>query len=74
MILIEDRFWHFSDMAARLADVRFRGQSGKHMLVLSLTAFDPSRHRTSRNPAVQQSPAVLRCAILSIESMGGARQ
>jgi hypothetical protein len=26
---------------ARLADVRFRGQSGKRLLDLSLTAFDP---------------------------------
>src|SRR5262245_57205065 len=26
-----------------------------------------SRHRPDRNPAAQQSPAVLRCAILSVE-------
>jgi hypothetical protein len=28
----------------------------------------PSRHRPARNPAVQQSPATLRCAILSTEA------
>jgi len=27
-----------------LAKVRFRGQTGKHVLILSLTAFDPSGH------------------------------
>ena len=27
-----------------LAKVRFRGQIGKHVLILSLTAFDPSGH------------------------------
>jgi hypothetical protein len=33
------RFWHFSDMAARLADVRFRGQTGKHLLVVKPFRF-----------------------------------
>jgi hypothetical protein len=26
-----------------MCDVRFRGQSGKHMLALSLSGFDPQR-------------------------------
>src|SRR5262245_24325187 len=31
----------------------------------------PSRHRPARNPAAQQSPALLRCATLSVGSTRG---
>src|SRR6266436_8428901 len=36
--------WHFSDMPTALRDVRFQGQSGKHMLFPALT-------RGGRRPA-----------------------
>ncbi len=36
-------YWHDSDVPARLAHVSYRGHFGKHMLVLSLTEFDPTR-------------------------------
>jgi hypothetical protein len=35
------RFWHESEVVALLAYVRYRGKTGKHLLVLSLTDFDP---------------------------------
>ena len=34
---------HETDMPTTLRDVRFRGQSGKHMLALSFSGFDPIR-------------------------------
>src|SRR5258708_6149327 len=37
------RFWHVSDMAFLLRDVRSPGQSGNYMLALSFSAFDPVR-------------------------------
>jgi hypothetical protein len=37
------RVWHNSEMPARLGDVRYRGQPGRHVLALSLTGFDPNR-------------------------------
>jgi hypothetical protein len=36
-------WWHETDMPTALRDVRSQGQSGKHMLALSFSAFDPSR-------------------------------
>jgi len=33
-----------SETGASRSEVRFRGQSGKHVLILSLTAFDPTGH------------------------------
>ena len=33
--------WHETDMPTTLRDVRFRGQSGKHLLTLSFSGFDP---------------------------------
>jgi hypothetical protein len=35
--------WHKSEVPERINDVRFRGQSGKHLLILSLSAYDPER-------------------------------
>jgi hypothetical protein len=32
-----------TDMPTTLRDVRFRGQSGKHMLALRFSGFDPFR-------------------------------
>jgi len=34
-------YWHKADMSVVLLNVRFRGQSGQHLLILSLSAFDP---------------------------------
>ena len=33
--------WHLSDMALELCDVRYWMNSGKHMLALSFSVFDP---------------------------------
>jgi hypothetical protein len=35
------RNWHETDMPTTLRDVRFQGQSGKHVLVRRFSAFDP---------------------------------
>jgi hypothetical protein len=35
------RCWHETDMPTALRDVRSQGQSGKHMLALSFSGFDP---------------------------------
>src|SRR6266404_6710529 len=35
--------WHETDMPTALRDVRFQGQSGKHMLASSFSGFDPYR-------------------------------
>src|SRR6478736_6557410 len=37
------RYWHVSDMAILLRDVRSRGQSGKHVLALSFSGLDLGR-------------------------------
>jgi hypothetical protein len=35
--------WHEADMPTASRDVRFRGQSGKHLLAMSFSGFDPNR-------------------------------
>jgi hypothetical protein len=35
------RCWHFCDMPVTLADVRSSGWTGKHLLVVSISGFDP---------------------------------
>jgi hypothetical protein len=35
--------WPICDMPTGRCDVRYRGQTGKHLPVLSLTGFDPNR-------------------------------
>ncbi len=35
--------WHEADMPTASRNVRFRGQSGKHVLTLSFSGFDPNR-------------------------------
>jgi hypothetical protein len=42
--------WHNSEISARTPDVRFRGQSGKHLLATSISSFDPKQ-----KPSVQSS-------------------
>src|SRR5262249_20147683 len=32
--------WHEADISSQLAHVRFRGQTGKHLLILSFSGFD----------------------------------
>jgi hypothetical protein len=39
----EFRVWHETDMSTALRNVRFQGQSGKHMLALSFSGFGPIR-------------------------------
>jgi hypothetical protein len=34
---------HETDMPAALRDVRSQGQSGKHLLAVSISPFDPNR-------------------------------
>jgi len=36
-------FWHDTDMPTAMRDVRSRGQSGKHILAVSFSGFDPQR-------------------------------
>ena len=38
---VDDCFWHIPEVPARLAYVSYWGYSGKHMLDLRFTAFDP---------------------------------
>jgi hypothetical protein len=33
--------WHETDMSTALRNVLFQGQSGKHLLALSFSGFDP---------------------------------
>jgi hypothetical protein len=35
--------WHETDMPTALRNVRYQGQSGKHVLALSFSGFDPER-------------------------------
>jgi hypothetical protein len=35
--------WHETDMPTAMRDVRSRGQSGKNILAVSLSDFDPQR-------------------------------
>jgi hypothetical protein len=37
------RFWHEPDMPQQSLYVRCRGQSGKHLLLASISPFDPKR-------------------------------
>ena len=37
------QYRHETDMSITLRHVRFQGQSGKHMLALSFSGFDPTR-------------------------------
>jgi hypothetical protein len=39
------RLWHKTDMPTALRDVRFQGQSGKHVLIASFSGFDPTETR-----------------------------
>src|SRR5258705_7839278 len=38
--------WHETDMSSLLRNVRSQGQSGKHVLALSFSGFDPGRVKT----------------------------
>src|ERR1035437_9195278 len=38
--------WHQTDMPTALSNVRSQGQSGKHMLALSFSGFDPGCVKT----------------------------
>jgi hypothetical protein len=47
------RYWHGTDMLTLLSDVRYRGQSRKHLLAASISPFDPER--TSSRPDTNYS-------------------
>jgi hypothetical protein len=38
--------WHQTDMPTVFRDVRFQGQSGRHLLALSFSGFDPACVKT----------------------------
>ena len=38
---LQCRFWHEPDMPTALRNVRYWENSGKHLLALSFSAFDP---------------------------------
>ena len=42
------RCWHQTDMLKRHRNVRFQEQSGKHVLALRFSAFDPKRTSVSQ--------------------------
>jgi hypothetical protein len=42
------RFWHETDSPAHFVKVRSWGKSGRHLLVLSVSQFDPQRTSTER--------------------------
>src|SRR6267154_4040413 len=46
------RCWHETDMPTAVRDVRSQGQSGKHMLGLSSSQFDPQRTSSWLWPAL----------------------
>jgi hypothetical protein len=39
--MVNARFWHYSEVPARLAYVGYRGKTGQHLLAVSFTGFDP---------------------------------
>jgi hypothetical protein len=41
--------WHFSAVPTPLSDVGYPGHTGKHLLVLSFTGFDPKRKSVASN-------------------------
>src|SRR5690348_17018074 len=47
----------------KLVAIRAKRTSREHRECLDLTKMTHSGHKPGRNPAAQQSPAVLRCAI-----------
>jgi len=52
--------WHEADMTSLLRDVRFQGQSRKHLLALSFSSFDPTE-------TLAGSPMFSRTAISAID-------
>jgi hypothetical protein len=41
--------WHETDMPTALRNVRYQGQSGKHVLALSFSGFDPGCVKTQKS-------------------------
>jgi hypothetical protein len=41
MTSVDGSFWHKADLPRRLLFVRFRVQTGRHLLVVSFSASDP---------------------------------
>jgi len=40
--LADGGYWHETDMPKYLGDVRYWESSGKHLLAVSISAFDPT--------------------------------
>src|SRR5712671_7478291 len=58
--------WHETDMPTASSNVRVRGQSGKHMLALSSSQFDPERTSPSYLRRVEPASAGLSAETLRI--------
>jgi hypothetical protein len=53
-------YWHETDMPKYLGDVRYWENSGKHMLALSFSGFDPKRTFPGFYSLSQITPRLLR--------------
>jgi hypothetical protein len=49
------RLWHQTDMPIVFRDVQFQGQSGKHLLALSFSGFDPEPTKRDNHSSVISS-------------------
>jgi hypothetical protein len=56
-------FWHEADIKLRPLFGRYKVESGRHRLVMSISAFDPSRHRRAliakKGPPSQFAVAIM---------------
>src|SRR5262249_12610362 len=59
--------WLRSRRVGEGSKIRFRGQTGKHFLILSFTGFDP--HRNSKAPPFEQWDATMRHVVVSFPTM-----
>src|SRR4029077_5255266 len=59
------RIWHETDMPKYLGNVRCWVNSGKHLLALSFSAFDPSRTSTSLRDFARKAPSAPSGALLA---------
>jgi hypothetical protein len=51
--------WHVSDMPTLFRNVRSQGQSGKHVLALSFSGFDPNATSSALSTALSQQPSLV---------------
>src|SRR5260370_29937841 len=55
------RCWHETDMPTASINVRFQGQSGKHMLAASISPFDLGRVKTCAHEERAELFSLLSC-------------